>query len=657
MTVLRTSAILQSLLVICLYAINATAAQGSQILANGTYTLTNMQSLLALEDPESSSDAGTQMIQGAPKGGANQTWLFFYDAKNDAYLIANGTSGLFLSDISGALDQQYQDSPANQWWTIQTAAKGFVIKNKTTGRVIDDPGRSMVQGVAIITWTANQGLNQSWSIQRVGAGSGTPPPVPPPPAGPVVESLTLMYANSSNPGNNLPVPGYDPIPSDAVLNLATLPSGVAIRANVSAANSVLFSLDGSTHLDPQGPPLSLCGDNDTAVTYNPCSNLTVGTHRLTVIPYSHSNGSGASGNTFTVNFTVINQLSGNPPPPVPSSASRTIYAVNEALSIRGTISVYDIDAGHKLIKTIHTVGGVSDIRGVAASAVSGKLYVSYLTGSGSGMIYCLNLYKDSILWNKVISPGVDRLSISPDGQLLYVPTSEDHDFTYINILDANTGDVVRTVQVSNHSHDTLYPLSGPIFQETKASDGSGRYLYMIDPVSYAVSKVGPYSDVLGPYAVDSTSSYVVNNVYNLWGMQVANLKTHQVVTAVIPNHPSGSAGWLHGIGWTPDESEVWESSSGNEPHVYVWDMLNPMAPVLKQRLDLKIGNGPHWVTFDIKGDYAYVAPSKNAGNGTEIFNVGTHTPAGVIGSSEDMLEVDFANGRISQVGNQYGIGR
>jgi len=29
----------------------------------------------------------------------------------------------------------------------------------------------------------------------------------------------------------------------------------------------------------------------------------------------------------------------------------------------------------------------------------------------------------------------------------------------------------------------------------------------------------------------------------------------------------------------------------------------------------------------------------------------------VIGSAEDMLEIDFADGKISQVGDQYGIGR
>jgi DNA-binding beta-propeller fold protein YncE len=95
-----------------------------------------------------------------------------------------------------------------------------------------------------------------------------------------------------------------------------------------------------------------------------------------------------------------------------------LYAVGESANLRGLISVYDIAAEHRLIKTIHTVPGVGDVRGVAASAVTGKLYVAYIDVSGTGMVFCLNIYDDTILWNKPISPGVDRLAINPDGQLL-----------------------------------------------------------------------------------------------------------------------------------------------------------------------------------------------------------------------------------------------
>src|SRR5271169_7005737 len=56
-----------------------------------------------------------------------------------------------------------------------------------------------------------------------------------------------------------------------------------------------------------------------------------------------------------------------------SYAPRSLYAVNESSKDRGSISVYDIDAGHRPIKTIQTVPGVGDVRGVAVSAATGKL--------------------------------------------------------------------------------------------------------------------------------------------------------------------------------------------------------------------------------------------------------------------------------------------
>jgi hypothetical protein len=341
----------------------------------------------------------------------------------------------------------------------------------------------------------------------------------------------------------------------------------------------------------------------------------------------------------------------------PPQSLRSLYAVNEAAKDRGSVSVYDIDAGHRLIKTIPTVPRVGDVRGLAASAVTGKLYVAYMDVSGTGMIYCLDIYNDMILWNRAVRPGVDRLAINPDGRLLYVPTWEGGSAAYINIVDAATGEIVRRVEFSNKSHDTQYPLSGPIFQETKAEDGSGQYLYLIDPNSHAVSRIGPYSGILGPYAVDSTSHYVVNNVTHLWGMQVADLKMGRIITASIPEEPPGAVELLHGIGWTPDQSEVWENSIGSDPHVYVWDMRNPLIPVLKAKLTLRSGRGSHWLTFDLRGDYGYVAPPKNGEDRTEIFDARSHTSVGVIGSSEDMLEIDFADGKISGVGDQYGIGR
>src|SRR6266699_302351 len=68
--------------------------------------------------------------------------------------------------------------------------------------------------------------------------------------------------------------------------------------------------------------------------------------------------------------------------PTASSAARSLYAVNESPADRGSVSVYDIEAGHRLIKTIKTVPSVGDVRGVAVNAVTGGLYVAYQDVSG-----------------------------------------------------------------------------------------------------------------------------------------------------------------------------------------------------------------------------------------------------------------------------------
>lgn len=82
-----------------------------------------------------------------------------------------------------------------------------------------------------------------------------------------------------------------------------------------------------------------------------------------------------------------------------------------------------------------------------------------------------------------------------------------------------------------------------------------------------------------------------------------------------------------------------------------------MIPKLKERLELRRGVAPHWVTFDIAGDYAYVSGNRNSNQPNEIFDARTHTAVATICLSENMREIDFAHGKIIAVGDQYGIGR
>jgi hypothetical protein len=127
----------------------------------------------------------------------------------------------------------------------------------------------------------------------------------------------------------------------------------------------------------------------------------------------------------------------------------------------------------------------------------------------------------------------------------------------------------------------------------------------IDPGSYAVSRVGPYSGILGPYAVDSANNYAVNNVTNLWGMQVVNLMTGQIITASIPDHPPDAAGLLHGIGWSPDQT--WQPPRRR----YLPCARTLEKPVWQDR-------GPPWRGFAVALIRSQLNPDSIHGGGTKL---------------------------------------
>ena len=70
-----------------------------------------------------------------------------------------------------------------------------------------------------------------------------------------------------------------------------------------------------------------------------------------------------------------------------------------------------------------------------------------------------------------------------------------------------------------------------------------------------------------------------------------------------------------------------------------------------------VSNVPHWITFSIDGRFAYVAGRKGSEDVTDVIDVATYQRVSSLGPSEDLLEVDFADGSLVAVGNQFGIGR
>ena len=328
-------------------------------------------------------------------------------------------------------------------------------------------------------------------------------------------------------------------------------------------------------------------------------------------------------------------------------ASELIYAAQN----EGTIDVYDVDHHHAEVKVISLFSCCADVRGITAAVPTQRLYVMYNRDS-QGHVASLDLMSGQVIWDRVLHmPGVDRGDVTPDGRTLYLPTWEgDPGSPYELVIDAETGTEQARITLPPRSHDTIVSLDGQrVFMETKSATAS---MYVADTASNEVLEaLGGYccSGVLAPFAINGTGTRVVNDVSGYAGFQLADVALGGV-TEFIP-FASGQGG--HGIAWTPDEREVWVNDGGM-PDVHVFDMN--ASPPQELRL-VAVSHVPHWITFSINGRFAYVAGRKGSEDVTDVIDVPTYQRVSSLGPSEDLLEVDFADGSLVAVGNQFGIGR
>src|ERR1700704_591663 len=85
------------------------------------------------------------------------------------------------------------------------------------------------------------------------------------------------------------------------------------------------------------------------------------------------------------------------------------------------VLVFDMDSGYKFIKRIPTWTTPAgkepeNVKGIAASAKTGRIFVSTYA-----RLAAIDLLTEKIVWDKAIEGGCDRMAVSPDGKLLYVP--------------------------------------------------------------------------------------------------------------------------------------------------------------------------------------------------------------------------------------------
>jgi DNA-binding beta-propeller fold protein YncE len=317
------------------------------------------------------------------------------------------------------------------------------------------------------------------------------------------------------------------------------------------------------------------------------------------------------------------------------------------------ILVYDIDGGHRFVRRIPTFelapGQLPEnIKGVAASARTGRIYLST-----PRRVAAFDLLTDRALWNRTYDGGCDRMSLSPDGSTLYVPSFEG---PHWHVVDAATGDVLSKIVLNSGAHNTLYGRDG---RRVYLAGLKSPVLSIADARTHeVVGSVGPFSNSVRPFTVNASGTLCFVNVNDLLGFEVGDIRTgrmlHRVEVAgyrkgAIKRHGCPS----HGIGLTPDEREIWLADGPNSMlHVFDATVMPP-----RQVASLELRDQPGWVTFSMDGRYGYPSTGEVIDVRTKQIVARLTDEEGRMVQSEKMVELVFDGARPRIAGDQFGIGR
>jgi hypothetical protein len=316
------------------------------------------------------------------------------------------------------------------------------------------------------------------------------------------------------------------------------------------------------------------------------------------------------------------------------------------------ILIFDRDHDFAFVRRIETPASRKDhpenMKGICASAVTRKLYFSTPT-----RLYCLDLVTEKTLWEKPLPGGCDRMALTPDGKLLYVPSFEG---PHWNVVDAATGDILTQIELKSGSHNTVCSLDG---SRAYLAGLHSPILRVVDTKTQkVVGEVGPFAAEVRPFTVNAAGTLCFVNVNALLGFEVGDLTTgkklHRVEVqgfqkGAIKRHGCPS----HGVGLTPDEKELWVCDAHNQ-RVHIFDATS-MPP--KQVASIELRDEPGWVTFSLDGRLAYPSTGEVIDTRTRKIVVALRDEKGREVHSEKVLEMIFKGDDPVVAGDQFGLGR
>jgi hypothetical protein len=315
--------------------------------------------------------------------------------------------------------------------------------------------------------------------------------------------------------------------------------------------------------------------------------------------------------------------------------------------------VFDIDHGHKFVKRIPTAGLDAkgkplNVKGVCANAATKRIYIST-----TQQLMCLDLVTEKLLWEKTYDRGCDRMSITPDGGLIFLPSFEG---PLWYVVRAEDGEELGRITPDSGAHNTVAGLNG---KEAYLAGLKSPLLTVADTGSRrAIRTVGPFSASIRPFTVNGRQTLCFVNVNELLGFEIGDMvsgrKLHRVEVQGFKKGPTKRHGCpSHGIGLTPDEKELWLTDSFNT-RLHIFD-ATAMPPV--QVASIVLRDEPGWVTFSIDGQYAYPSTGEVIETKSRKIVALLKDEMGRDVQSEKVVELDFKGDDPVAAGDQFGLGR
>jgi len=333
------------------------------------------------------------------------------------------------------------------------------------------------------------------------------------------------------------------------------------------------------------------------------------------------------------------------------------------------VVVLDADKNYSFLKRISYGLPAAQMPGPknAGIAVSVPLQMLYVTTDG--WMKAIDLRTDQIAWTfngeaeqpvarqrGAASGCCERPWLLPDGKTLVVGSSYNSWWYYI---DGATGKVLGKVAVPEApvAHNLTITADGKLGLMGSMSSPPKAGLAVIDIPTQKVLRYMTFTEMVRPMTMNHDGSLVYVNVNGLIGFEIGEVATGKVLGRyAVPGTEKETS---HGIGMTPDQSEIWVADPHNDAW-QVWD--NPpdgRNPVYNPSKIMKPTAGVEhsWVTMSNDGKLAFLGDSS-------VYDVKTHKEIAVmkdefgrrIVHTEKVLYLGFKDGKLVEGNNQFAVG-